>query len=603
MFSIKLKSELTKQKTNEKPNEKPNEKSDDVYTNIPICKLVSMPLDIILYILEIINDDDESLVKLIISLSSYPSLITEIIKHINNLIKLSKISILSEIGFERPNSFMYKYIISEPISSLKSMICSIYGQYNWIKYCIKNGVNGTESFNLLKTKQGRNLLYYLLYNHNGEIYNGNSYNALKIFNFLELATISENMCIKDLDIKIFNIIKNKLPNTNISELKKLSIDERCFILRNIHYLTKNYSFAYNGYENIGKANYFYIKLYETTLPECIRLNYLQIVKILVDNIKFVSDNHMIIIDNYNHNENKNLDGTVNLSFNNQGHKLICEYIVDNHNTLRQSSACYYLNMIIDKMGYVNAIWKMLNYALSQKNFYMITYLLSFNNSKNSLTHMILDRSFINSKTKIDEFYKFIRDLFNLSINSNTIFNICDMIDFTMLKNKLNLNYKIEYDIFINIFAFVNIYDITDKNELINMSDIILKNNNICDCKYCLIDFDKILNNLNIKLSLPMIRLYITNIQTHILKHEKICYKLSIFSNYINDITQIEQKCIDLNNLYQYLNTIPEFVNSHLKIKNILLNKSVEIKNSIVNNELIEAYMLVNTLTLFESIYA
>ena len=603
MFSIKLKSELTKQKPNDISNAVSNEKSDDVYTNIPICKLVSMPLDIILYILEIINDDTESLVKLIISLSSYPSLITEIIKHINNLIKLSKISTLSDIGFETPQSFMYKYIISEPISSLKSMICSMNGQHNWIKYCIKNAVNGTESFNLLKTKQGRNLLYYLLYNHNEQIYNGNSYNALKIFNFLELATISENMCIKDVDIKIFNIIKNKLPNTKISELKKLSIDERCFILRFIYNATCNYTFAYNGYENIGKSNYFYIKLYESTLPECIRLNYLQIIKIVIDNIKFISDNHMIIIDNYNHNENKNLDGTANLSFNNHGHKLICEYIVDNHNTLRQSTACYYLNMIIDKMGYVNAIWKMLNYALSQKNFYMINYLLSFNNAKNSLTHMILDRTFINSKTKIDEFYIFIRGLFDLSINNSTIFNICDMIDFTILQNKLNLNNKIEYDIFINIFAFINIYDITDKNELINMSDIILKNKNICDCKYCLIDFDKILNNLNIKLSLPMIRLYITNIQTHILKHEKICYKLSVFSNYINDITQIRQKCIDLNNLYQYLNTIPEFVNSHLKIKKILLNKSVEIKNGIIENELIEAYMLINTLTLFESIYA
>lgn len=599
MFSIKLKSELTKQK----PKDVSKDLSNDVFTNIPICNLVSMPLDIILYILEIINDDTESLVKLIISLSSYPSLITEIIKHINNLIKLTKISTLSDIGFERPYSFMYKYILSEPISSLKSMICSMNGQHNWIKYCIKNGVNGTESFNLLKTKQGCNLLYYLLYNHNGEIYNGNRYNVLKIFNFLELATISENMSIKDVDIKIFNIIKNKLPNTNIRELKKLSIDERCFILRNIHYLTRNYSFAYNGYENIGKENYFYIKLFENYFVECIRFNYLQIIKIVIDNIKFNSDDHMIIIDNYNHNENKNIDGTVNLSFNNHGHKLICEYIVDNHNTLRQSSACYYLNMIIDKMGYVNAIWNMLNYALSQKNFYMINYLLSFNNAKNSLTNMILDRTFLKSKTKIDEFYKFIRDLFNLSINSNTIFNICDMIDFTILQNKLNLNNKIEYDIFINIFAFINIYDITDKNVLINLSDIILKNKNICDCKYCLIDFDKILNNLNINLSLPMIRLYITNIQTHILKHEKICYKLSIFSNYINDITQIGQKCIDLNNLYEYLNTIPEFVNSHLKIKKILLNKSVEIKNSIINNELIEAYMLVNTLTLFESIYA
>lgn len=564
-------------KPNVKPIVKPNVKPLHIIIHKPkpikleFAPIQLLPNELLYHILNFINpimynmyntNNINSLISIAIVL---PKILPEILK------------ILRENYSYHIPLCMSKIILTERIINIKPLI-EYYGIHKWINYCSNNPDK------IFNSSKGCMFMYYLLNDYDKPKNPNNMYKHNRVLEsyinslaYEQLSNISKYIEIPFLDTKIFNIISKIFYKSYKCDIKNFSIDERSHIINCIINCIK------------VKQNIKYYINYHKIISGALENNYTEIIKNVVSHYVF---KNMIEFPNCTSPYCDTIIKNIGL------------FIIENYNLLHKNKNAIdlYLNLIINKIGYINAILPMIVICLdkydsdpNECNKYndIIIYLLSLVKTKLSTEdiskHILLDSFFSSSNFDILILkYNIIRFL-DISVINSIINNF-----YVALKSDIYIRY-------IKLIKSIDINSIEDKYVLEYTYHILVnKKKTFCECKYHIHNIDLLEDNHRDKYKDD--KTYKNYLQKTILKicnnieqHIDIINHMILRTSYFSQITGLEDRIIYINDILKYCCNNLYIINNHEKLNKEVFNKLDEFENSIIDNHTIYANQLKDTI--------
>jgi len=603
MFNIKQKPAFVF-KLKEKEPAKETYKESSPEFKLQLKKTTHLTIDMFKYLVSFIHDMD--------TLISYVLAVPYTIYEVKNKFLIMKSNM--HISIEMPVC-LYKYM-NESLMTIKilnvffsfHMLLTylannkyIYNHPNAKEFTIyliheQNKMSLKQIYKLIKKKENKNYYLNMELDLNRTIHP--YFNVLDTLTNEELANLSENVEIYEID----NYILKELQNEYIlSNIKILNRKDRALLM-----------FYYEKFIDKQFLNVYKRAKIEKLLIAAIKSNNFKIINIVLKNYSLT---------NFYRDFN------------------ICSEFICNLNTERaefkiyKNIITYFLEKLIDKHAYDNVICNMINFAYEHNNNGIVKYLLSLKNAKNGISLLYKYRyvgcsnNLVNNKLneEITEYHK----EFSIKQQENNLFVMYDFIIKNLKDDKGNLTgininlvtidilYLLKYhtdidrsyyaqyiyiiDSFINNFDSPNCNNIDDKyycdrQTLINMYYILIKSY-FTNSKYItLLEYElnkSLLKPESEQLSNDNLRESIKKIYHMIRKHKK---QAKIVSEYLEKLDSLTRGTIvyirELDSLFDYIITVPEFFRGHTHFKNVVKRKIIEFLNSeVLNDEYIEHVQL------------
>ena len=576
-----------------KEKDKPQQKNE-IQTEIQE-KTACLTIDIFKYIVNFIYDMD----TLISYFLAMPYSLYEVKKKLNiNMY----INYINEIPY---NSYKFIYENAKNLEMLTLLfsghmlltyfannkeICKELNIKQFIIFLIKkqNKLPRTEIYKLIKKKESK-YDYYLTLKLDLNTKRGQCFNVIDTLTNEQIANISENIEISEIDNHILKELQFRYKNSN-SNIKNLNRKERALLMYHYEKYNKEYcSVTRKNYKN------------ELILIEAIKQNWFKIINVVFENN---------LLSNFYRQLNICNEFICNLDVNSVEFKTY------------QNIITYLLEKLIKIYSYENIICCMINFAYRNNNNEIVKYLLSLKNSSNGISILIRDTSSVFNynclkNTRINEVIKEYHREFTDDLNDCKLFvmydylidNLPDGIDINLITidmfeiNKpLENNYLIQYfyiiENFIKYFDSPNCNNPNDKyyctrSTLINMYYILLHNyikyNNIY-IKSLQVELDKFLQKKDSdQPSNEILREYIKNIYYYIRKHKNQCKNLSKRIEKIKILKKGTVEFImEMDFFLEYLITIPIFLKDNIKFRDSVKQKMIEFKDpNVIDENIIE----------------
>lgn len=472
-----------------------------------------------------------------------------------------------------------KRLTEEPLCILLKLI-NIYGLYNVINFCTVN----ISPF--LKTQNGIKFVNYII--HNSKSLEINSHRQIndiphnkfhiKVLSNERIANIADYINNKDVDYIVINRLLAFFDNTiNFNNIRQnlisLSLKERSLILR---YAPRDFNI---------KDIIIYDMWWSNVIIEAIKMNYVNTIDVILDNLKF--DNKMLPI--------------LKVSL-----FIICQYeVLDSRKIIT-----YYLEKLISKIGYVNAIWNIIigkafdntnyEYEHNEHNEYnvyisqmtlskqteIIEYLLGLPEAINGISSIIIKYYHNISSNLINiikNYYKKNNIYYNLNIiHKNLVYQIEPFSVETPDPN--NTMFKDQYNKYVSI---IDSSLINDKELLKEVYKNLLTETRCCET--CFIkEIYKYKIEKKISESIPMLRLSIDKLQSALIIHNTYidCLKEKIVKfNTLNINVSKDEKILELLNIYNYIVTCLQFIKTHNigKLSNAIIKSIIKNEGDLIDD--------------------